>query len=59
MVGFGWLFIASILFVVFCYYMHGGGDNRRSPVTTRPSFIRTALKTRMFQQLQRVSRSNR
>lgn len=28
MVGFGWLFIASIIFVVFCYYMHGGGDNR-------------------------------
>ena len=29
MVGFGWLFIALIIFVVFCYYMHGGGDNRR------------------------------
>lgn len=29
MVGFGWLFIAAIIFVVFCYYMHGGGDNRR------------------------------
>lgn len=29
MAGFGWLFIASIIFVVFCYYMHGGGDNRR------------------------------
>ena len=29
MAGFVWLFIASIIFVVFCYYMHGGGDNRR------------------------------
>lgn len=29
MVGFSWLFIASIIFVMFCYYMHGGGDNRR------------------------------
>lgn len=29
MVGFCWLFIASIIFVMFCYYMHGGGDNRR------------------------------
>lgn len=29
MAGFVWLFIASIIFVMFCYYMHGGGDNRR------------------------------
>lgn len=29
MAGFGWLFIASIIFVAFCYYMHGGGNNRR------------------------------
>lgn len=29
MVGFGWLFIASIIFVAFYYYIHGGGDNRR------------------------------
>ena len=29
MAGFGWLFIASIIFVAFCYYMHGGGDKRR------------------------------
>ncbi len=29
MVGFGWLLIASIILVMFCYYMHGGGDNRR------------------------------
>lgn len=29
MAGFVWLFIASIIFVMFCYYMHGGGNNRR------------------------------
>ena len=29
MTGFVWLFIASVIFVMFCYYMHGGGDNRR------------------------------
>lgn len=29
MAGLCWLFIASIVFMMFCYYMHGGGDNRR------------------------------
>lgn len=30
MVGFGWLFIGSIIFVMFCYYIRGGGDNYRN-----------------------------
>lgn len=29
MTGFFWLFVALIIFVLFWYYMHGGGDNPR------------------------------
>lgn len=29
MKGFFWLLIGIIIFVMFCYYMRGGGDNNR------------------------------